>query len=369
MSKIILVSPQLGSGNDLLYWEPILFNLIDMYNHEVSVCTTGEIDKKKSLITQSLQVKFTSFLGLKLPSIKTIKHLWSMDYDVAFLVEFNVLSLLVLLINQFKKKRKSVLLVENSPVFLNGINKNRINLIFTLFRRFCCVISDMVLTTNQFGYDYLTNKVKVAKSKIIIGPYLTSSFKNNAKCQVGCHEKIRFVAAGRLVKEKGFEFLINEIQSLPIDIIKNLVFDIYGEGDYRATLERQIRKYNLSHIVRLKGLVPYKNLGILLSDYDCFIMPTLGDYRSLVSFEAISLGLPIILSKYDGSNSEVLVDGVNGFCIDPLDVGSISSKIRYIVKNPDTLRKMSAASRKVSNRFTLEKSSLIFNNAINLVLK
>ncbi len=369
MSKIVLVAPQLGTGKDLLYWEPILSKLITQFNHEVSICTGCEFDGAGALIYQEFKIEYFNLFGFNVPNVSSIQRFFALNYDVAFLIEFNVLSILILAFSFFNNNKRAVILVENSPIFLSGINKIRFGTFFDWQRRLCCYLADKIVTNNEHGSEYLKKRLKVKEEKIIVGTYLSSSFEDCQRPKSESAGKVKMVAVGRLVKNKGFNNLIDEVASLPSKVQENLMLDIYGEGEIRSNLESLINEHNLSNVINLKGLVPYKELGSVLSDYDVFIMPTLGDYRSLVSFEAISLGLPILLSKYDGSSSEVLKEGGNGFSIDPFEKGSISSKIRYVAENQDIIPKISLVSRSLASKFTPFNSSSVLNNAITSVSK
>jgi glycosyltransferase involved in cell wall biosynthesis len=67
------------------------------------------------------------------------------------------------------------------------------------------------------------------------------------------------------------------------------------------------------------------------------VNPSLGDYRALVGFEALSSGLAIIGSIFDGASPEVISNGENGFIIDPRDEKMMAGKILSLLKNAHLL--------------------------------
>jgi glycosyltransferase involved in cell wall biosynthesis len=88
---------------------------------------------------------------------------------------------------------------------------------------------------------------------------------------------------------------------------------------------------------------------------DVFVAPTLRDYRSLVGFEAIACGLPVIASVHDGAAAEVVVPGDNGFILDPRDTGALARALAWFIDRPEERARMGAASRTIARRYTVER--------------
>ncbi len=95
-------------------------------------------------------------------------------------------------------------------------------------------------------------------------------------------------------------------------------------------------------------------------------MPTLQDYRSLVSFEALAYGCAIIESDFNGARFESVVDNKNGFIINPKNINEISEKIEFLVKNKDILENFKKKSSELSKNFSYEKCK---ENLINILKK
>ena len=71
--------------------------------------------------------------------------------------------------------------------------------------------------------------------------------------------------------------------------------------------------------------------------------------------EAMAAGLPIV-STAQGAIPESVIDGVNGFIVEPENPGQISEKLRYLLENHEARKRMGQASRRLyEENFTEEK--------------
>ncbi len=98
-------------------------------------------------------------------------------------------------------------------------------------------------------------------------------------------------------------------------------------------------------------------------------MPTLDDYRALVGFEALSYGLPLLHSRYDGAAKELVVEGKNGYIIDPRHATDFATRIGDMLHRRDELPAMGQVSaRRAAQHFTLPRAVDNLSSAITQVL-
>jgi glycosyltransferase involved in cell wall biosynthesis len=102
------------------------------------------------------------------------------------------------------------------------------------------------------------------------------------------------VGAGRLTTQKGFDRLIDLMPSLSAGA--RLV--IFGEGEDREVLSRQIARLGLSGRVSLAGYS--MDLPAAIAGADAFVLPSRWEGLSNVSLEALALGTPVIASEEAG---------------------------------------------------------------------
>ncbi len=174
---------------------------------------------------------------------------------------------------------------------------------------------------------------------------------------------------GDLIKRKGVDFLIraiNELNKQHSDFCLHLV----GDGPERQKLEEYCQNRQIHGKVYFWGHKSQKELLQMFTISDIFVFPTLFDPWGLVLNEAMAAGLPVIASKYAGATYDLVEDGVNGFVVDPYDVGDMANKIGIMLKDDQLRKKMGINTKKIIRaKCTIEKSAQGFISAVRFVYK
>ncbi len=76
---------------------------------------------------------------------------------------------------------------------------------------------------------------------------------------------------------------------------------------------------------------------------DLLVLPTLADCYSLVAMEAMSCGLPVVISRLGGI-PEIVADGLTGFGLEPGDYPSLALHLDQLVSDAGLRQRMGAAS-------------------------
>ncbi len=130
------------------------------------------------------------------------------------------------------------------------------------------------------------------------------------------------------------------------------LLDAFKRVQTRATL-RLVGRTNEELFSRLGGLpagvaaVGSKTGAALAAEYanaDVFVLPSVEDGWGLVVNEAMSAGLPVIVSDAAGS-AEVVEDGVNGHVVPARDVDALSARLEMLLGDADLRARMGAAAR------------------------
>ena len=117
---------------------------------------------------------------------------------------------------------------------------------------------------------------------------------------------------GHYVAVKNQSFLIDLMPRL-LELRPDAVLLLFGEGQDRAMLTRQIQALNLTDQVRLMGNV--RNIGQILSAFDVFAFPSLFEGTPLALLEAQANGLPCIISDAIPSDA-IVTDDVHPLSLD-----------------------------------------------------
>lgn len=168
--------------------------------------------------------------------------------------------------------------------------------------------------------------------------------------------ELALIAVGRLNDRKGIDRLLAGWTLLAARCPGNWRLVIVGDGPERDALERYVRANKLTGVIFV-GHVDYDAIAPLYAAADALVVPTLEDNWSLVVPEAMSCGLPILCSIYNGCHPELVRAGENGWLFDPLDEEAVYAALHACVERRATLRDMGAAAQRIAARFTPESAA------------
>lgn len=369
-TKCAWTTPVLGVEGKLLYFEPILKGIAEK-THELAVFTgeykgsapnidiniiiSGKFIRLYKNERTARQITDNYVSGFSISSPKIFMDLCAYKPNLTIINEFSVFSLYAAA-SKVVTKSKVLCIVEARPSFASTGIKHHLR---TFLRKLICKLCDSFLTNNVDGEKYLTDMLGIEKAKITTRPYLVSIPPRTTakKKQRQTKEKMKhFLYVGQLIKRKGLHFAIESINNLPPNIKENVIFDIVGDGPYRSQLEDLATSYNLDQTIRFHGNIKYDSLHNFYSSADAFIFPTLGDYRALTPFEALSYGLPIFSSIHDGGVSENVEHGKNGFRFDPRKPNQLREYLELFLSNKEMYKSFSQRSFELSKIYTLDSA-------------
>jgi UDP-glucose:(heptosyl)LPS alpha-1,3-glucosyltransferase len=88
---------------------------------------------------------------------------------------------------------------------------------------------------------------------------------------------------------------------------------------------------------------------------DIFVFPTYYEAFSLATLEAAAAGLPILMTRVNGSD-EILIENKNGYLIER-NATNIAEKIESIIYDEKKMREMSKKSRQIAEQYSWDKIS------------
>ncbi|MET7013160.1 glycosyltransferase [Uliginosibacterium flavum] len=115
--------------------------------------------------------------------------------------------------------------------------------------------------------------------------------------------RLRFVAAGRLVAQKGFDLLVAAVAQCPA---LDLQLDILGEGPERERLQAQIDAAGQGGRIYLRGF--QSNPYAWFAAADGFVLSSRYEGFSNVVLESLACGTPVIATPCLGGVREALAD-------------------------------------------------------------
>lgn len=165
-------------------------------------------------------------------------------------------------------------------------------------------------------------------------------------------EKFDFmVAAGRLHYQKGFDLLV-EAYSLS-SAKKKIKLLIFGDGELRKNIQKQIDEKNLTNFIILKGKT--ENLYKYLSKAKMFILSSRYEGFPNVLIEALACNVSCIATNCPTGPDEIIKNESNGLLVINEDIKDLSKAIDRLFFNTELQKKFRDNARKSVEHLSINK--------------
>jgi len=159
-------------------------------------------------------------------------------------------------------------------------------------------------------------------------------------------------AIGPLVAHKAYHDLVDAIA-----ILRRHVPDVHlvivGDGELRASIERQIRHLRLEKHVVLAGSRP--DALSLLKGFDVVAMSSHSEGSAAVLLDAMAAARPVVATRV-GAVPEVVADGETGLLVESRSPDALATALARVLGQPDLARALGAAGRRrVEREFSAER--------------
>ncbi|MBD3249369.1 glycosyltransferase [Candidatus Woesearchaeota archaeon] len=222
------------------------------------------------------------------------------------------------------------------------------NIIFQIYLFFLRPLINIkvhkVISLTKPSYEYLKKKgfKKLVCIPITYEPKISTKEVNNKQ------QKLKIICVARFEWLKAHHILIKAINH----IIKNnklakkdIEVNLVGEGILMKDMEKLCKKLNISDIINFKGKIQNKRLDNYYQKHNIFVLSSVSDPIGMVVFEAMSNGLPAIVSSNTGAKGSVH-DDKNGYVFKNKDYKDLAEKI-LLMKNPNKRQKFGEESIKI----------------------
>lgn len=127
----------------------------------------------------------------------------------------------------------------------------------------------------------------------------------------------------------------------------DIAFFFAGSGAARSEVERIVAQQHLDN-VRLIPRQPKARMPALWSLCDCTIVPLRDNpvFTTVIPskiFEAMGMGVPIVMSLPEGEATAIIRDTGTGVCVPPEDPRALTAAITHLADHRDELEKLRAA--------------------------
>ena len=165
-------------------------------------------------------------------------------------------------------------------------------------------------------------------------------------------ERILIGAVGRLVAEKGLEYLLTAIPKV-LKRFSEARLLLVGDGPLRKDLERIVIDLDLTGKVTFVGF--RSDIKEILSSLDILVLPSLLEGFPMIILEAMAMAKPIVASDIPGIREQI-IDGKNGILVPIKDPNAMAAAIINILADRKVAENIGLAARKtVDEKFSIER--------------
>ncbi|MBN1132800.1 MAG: glycosyltransferase [Bacteroidales bacterium] len=197
------------------------------------------------------------------------------------------------------------------------------------------ILTDIIVNSYETKRTLLTNNPDLFdanKIKVIYNGLKFNQYEGHIPTPLYHRKNNEIVLgnAGRLVRQKGQEFLIDLAEVLKK---RNANFRILiaGEGKLDMRLREYARTKGVEDRIVFMGFL--KDMKSFMDSIDIFVLSSRWEGFGYVIVEAMAMAKPVVAFDVS-SNPEIIDDNVNGYLVPPFDIEVLADKVMDLMKDP-----------------------------------
>ena len=229
-----------------------------------------------------------------------------------------------------------------------------------MLERFTSLITDRFIAVakenikkGELSGIFRKNRVRLIRSGIDISRFMHVNVDKAAKKkELGLDPDLPLVGMFACLKP----------QKAPLDFIRMadhickrfplVNFIIVGDGELRGEAIEMISRLCLNDRIVLAGW--RRDVPEIMGSLDIFVLTSRWEGLPRVILEARVSGLPIVATRVDGTQ-EVIIDGVNGYLVEPADVRGMAERVIKLLSDPVMARMMGKAGQDLPKEFVINR--------------
>lgn len=216
-----------------------------------------------------------------------------------------------------------------------------------LFRRLMHERADMITANSHSAVERIGNHVAQDKIAYLPNPLYNNGLLHETILPEMRHSTILIVA--RLVPQKNHEVLFKAFAKLPAHL-SHWRLSVLGDGIHSQYLMELAKHLQIAERIDWHRYTPdpfayYRQASI-------FVLPSQYEGQSNAVLEAMSLGLPVIVSDTPAL-AEMVCNGENGVVVPCNDVGALAAALRQLAEDQDLRERLGKCGREMARQHDL----------------
>ena len=215
-------------------------------------------------------------------------------------------------------------------------------------------LAEVVICPSQFVADSLPVNARTSK-RIVIAPFGSPPASPSKSSVATTGRKLRVLFAGSMSQRKGLGDLFAAMR-----LLKRSDVELVIMGAPQAPMEFYHKEFNgFIH----ESSRPHAEVLALMRSCDVFCLPSIVEGRALVMQEAMSQGLPLIITPNTGGE-DLIDEGVTGFLVPIRRADQIAERIAWFADHRSALPEMSRSAQTKAGQLTWDRYGKTIAQAI-----
>jgi glycosyltransferase involved in cell wall biosynthesis len=211
---------------------------------------------------------------------------------------------------------------------------------------------DRVIVLSETWRSFYINELGLAGDRVIVLANPVKVPDQIPERSTLPRDKIRLICLGRIGQRKGAFDLINAFARMPSEIQDQAELILAGDGAVEEA-KTLITELGLKKTIMVKNWLNSDQRDALLGQADIFILPSHNEGLPMALLEAMSWGLPPIVTPVGGI-PEVVTSNQNGLLVQPGNLDQISAAMHSLITNTDLRLLLGLNARKTALLFDIE---------------
>ncbi len=164
------------------------------------------------------------------------------------------------------------------------------------------------------------------------------------------HESLRLLCVGRLIERKGQRQIFVAVKRC-LEEGTRLSLNLVGTGDSERNYRELVRELGIENAVHFLGYVARDLLPNHYQLADVFVLASANEGMSVAILEAMSAGLPLLVSKH-GAPQTVVSEGENALVFPLHDVDTLVRHLKTLSQDVQLRKRLGAGSKKLVRGFS-----------------